>query len=54
MPAVRVATVGRTTIDAFLAFVAHHTEGFGAIGFTLAVVAAAPFFLFRPPGGQRG
>jgi hypothetical protein len=45
---------GGTTIDALLAFVAHHTEGLGAVGFTLAVLAAAPFFLFRPPGGQRG
>jgi hypothetical protein len=43
-----------TTIDALLAFVAHHSAGFGAIGFTLAALAAAPFFLFRPPGGLRG
>jgi hypothetical protein len=36
------------------AFVAHHAAGFGAIVFTLAALAAAPFFLFRPPGGQQG
>ena len=50
----RVAPFGGTTIDAVLAFVAHHTAGFGAIGFTLAALAAAPFFLFRSPGDQRG
>ncbi len=54
MPVARIAPFGRTTIDALLAFVAHHTEGFGAIGCTLAVLAAAPFFLFKPQGGQRG
>jgi hypothetical protein len=37
-----------------LAFVAHHLAGFGAIAFMLAALAAAPFVLFRPPGGQRG
>ena len=45
---------GSTTIDALLAFVANHTAGFGAIGVTLAALVAAPFFLFRPPGGLRG
>jgi hypothetical protein len=51
---VRGCAFGRTTIDALLAFVAHHTAGFGAIGLTLAALAAAPFFLFRSSGGQQG
>jgi hypothetical protein len=50
---IRVWGSGRTIIDALLGFVTHHTEGLGAIGFTLAVLAAAPFCLFRPPGSQR-
>jgi hypothetical protein len=54
MSYVRGMRSGRTIIDALLAFVAHHPAGFGAIGFTLAALAAAPFFLFRPPGGLRG